>query len=75
MGLSDSVGGAGLAWYPQVALVLFVVTFALVVLRLLASMRSDECERAGTLPLEDARRVDGAEAKETVTVGGEHVER
>ena len=73
MGLSDSVGGAGLAWYPQVALVLFVATFALVLFRLLASMRGDECERARSMPLDEARRVDGGEVDGTV--GGEHVER
>ena len=73
MGLSESVGGAGLAWYPQVALVLFLVSFALVLLRLLTSWGSEECERAGSMPLDEARRVDGGEVDGTV--GGEHVER
>jgi len=68
MGLSDSVSASGLAFYPEVALLIFAATFALVALRVAMHMRSEDCERAGSLPLEDDAAPKGA-------LGGEHVGR
>lgn len=52
--LSDLVGGLELSAYPQVALVIFLGVFVLVLLRVFARSRKAEYERAATIPLEDA---------------------
>ena len=53
MKLSDIMGHAGLSVYTQVALVLFLFAFLLVVFRLLAPGEQATFRSAGTLPLDD----------------------
>lgn len=55
MSLTDLMSGAGLAGYAEVALVLFVLAFALIVLLVFAPGRRREMDRAAQLPLEDAQ--------------------
>ena len=62
MKLSDIVGHAGLELYPQIALVLFLFAFALVVVRLLLPSQQALYERAGRMALDDG---DGAAAPTT----------
>lgn len=51
--LSDLVSHAGLALYAEVALVLFLVAFLVIVWRVIAARRS-EMEELARKPLEDA---------------------
>jgi cbb3-type cytochrome oxidase subunit 3 len=51
MRLSDVMSHAGLARYAEVALILFLIAFAAIVIRLFRSPRR-EIERASRLPLE-----------------------
>ena len=53
MRMSDIVSNAGLAFYPQVALVLFLVAFAIVLVRTFLPAAQPLWERAGRLPLDD----------------------
>jgi cbb3-type cytochrome oxidase subunit 3 len=53
--LSDIVGAAGLSWYAQVALVLFVLAFLLVVWRTFRPGSRKRYERAAHMPLDDER--------------------
>jgi cbb3-type cytochrome oxidase subunit 3 len=53
MSLTDLMGGAGLSGYAEVALVLFIVAFAVIVLRVFAPGRCREMDRAAQLPLDD----------------------
>ena len=53
MSLSDLMGHAGLAWYAEVALVIFLVVFAAVVARTFAPGRRADHDRAAQLPLHD----------------------
>jgi hypothetical protein len=53
VGLSDVLRDAGLAGYAEVALVLFVLAFALIAWRVLRRRRTRDWERARHLPLED----------------------
>ena len=52
MKLSDVVGHAGLELYPQIALVLFLLAFAIVVVRLLLPSQQALYERAGRMALD-----------------------
>jgi hypothetical protein len=57
MKLSDIVSAAqGLAVYAEVALVLFLVAFAAVLVQITSSKRAPEWERARHLPLADLDR-------------------
>ena len=53
MRLSDVVGHSGLAGYAEVALILFLVAFALIGVRLLLRRDRSELERMRRLPLDD----------------------
>jgi cbb3-type cytochrome oxidase subunit 3 len=53
MRLSDIMSGLDLSIYPQVALVIFLVVFAAVMLRLFSRTRAREFAHAAALPLED----------------------
>jgi cbb3-type cytochrome oxidase subunit 3 len=53
MKLSDIMGNAGLSGFAEVALVIFVVVFAAVVVRTFLPSRHREMERARHLPLDD----------------------
>ena len=68
MKLSDVVGHAGLAFYTEVALVLFFLVFVAVVWRTWRPSRRAELEAQGRMPLErdtatpEATPREGAEA-------------
>ncbi|MBK8479615.1 MAG: cbb3-type cytochrome c oxidase subunit 3 [Proteobacteria bacterium] len=53
MSLSESVARAGLAFYAEVALVIFFAVFAGILLYTLARRHSGRYERMRRLPLED----------------------
>ncbi len=53
MRLSDIMGRLDLSFYPQVALVIFLVVFAAVMLRVFSRSRSHEFNHAASLPLEE----------------------
>jgi cbb3-type cytochrome oxidase subunit 3 len=53
MKLSDVVSHAGLAFYAEVALIVFFAVFVAIVVRLFASRRSRDMERMARLPLDD----------------------
>ena len=53
MKLSDIVSAAGLSWYAEVALVLFMAAFVLVVWRVFAPSLKAKYDRAARLPLDD----------------------
>ena len=53
MKLSDVVGHSGLELYPQIALVLFLLAFAVVVVRLFLPSLRAEHERAARMALDD----------------------
>lgn len=52
MKLSDVVSGAGLAFYAEVALLLFFIVFVIVGVRVMLT-RGSSLERAARLPLDD----------------------
>lgn len=52
MHLSDIMAHAGLALYAEIALVLFLLVFVVVVVRIFRARKSD-VERHARLPLED----------------------
>jgi len=56
MRLSDVVSGAGLAFYAQVALVLFLIAFLVIALRLWLGRDRAEHERMSRMPLADDER-------------------
>jgi cbb3-type cytochrome oxidase subunit 3 len=58
MTLTDLMSGAGLSAYAEVALVLFLLAFAVIVLRLFAPGRRREMDRAARLPLDDGPTLD-----------------
>jgi hypothetical protein len=63
MKLSDVVSAAGLTIYPKIALVLFLLAFAIVVVRILLPGRRAQWARHAALPLEDVNdRFDTARA-------------
>jgi cbb3-type cytochrome oxidase subunit 3 len=51
MKLADAVGAAGLSFYPEVALVLFLVAFLAVVTQVASKRRKTEWQEASLLPL------------------------
>lgn len=53
MKLSDIVGHAGLDLYAQIALVLFLLAFLIVVVRLLLPSEQAELRRGAVMPLDD----------------------
>ncbi|HEY7568109.1 MAG TPA: cbb3-type cytochrome c oxidase subunit 3 [Gemmatimonadaceae bacterium] len=53
MKLSDIVSAAGLSWYAEVALVLFMLAFVLVLWRVFKPSLKAKYERAARLPLDD----------------------
>lgn len=53
MRLSDIMGAAGLSGWAEVALVLFLLAFAAILLGTLAPRRRAEFDRASRLPLDD----------------------
>ncbi len=55
MSLSDVVGGAGVSIWQQIALVLFFVAFAAIVVRVLLARRSD-VDRWSRIPIDDDPR-------------------
>jgi len=55
VGVSDVLRDAGLSGYAQVALLLFLLAFVLVVWRVFRSRRPRDWDRARQLPLEDDR--------------------
>lgn len=55
MKLSDIMGNSGLVLYAEIALVLFLVVFVAIVVRILATRRSD-MDRHARLPLDDGER-------------------
>lgn len=60
MKLSDIVSHANLAFYPEVALVLFLFVFALVCLRVFVFSTKREMDAAARIPLGDDDRADRA---------------
>ena len=54
MKLSDIVGHAGLELYPQIALVLFLLAFLIVVVRLFLPSHQAMYQRASRLPLDES---------------------
>ncbi len=53
MKLSDIMAAAGLSFYAQVALVLFLIVFVAIAIRTFLPSRSRELDEAARLPLED----------------------
>ena len=53
MRLTDIMSNAGLSGYAEIALVLFLVAFSVVVLRIFLPSRRQDLERAGRMPLDD----------------------
>jgi cbb3-type cytochrome oxidase subunit 3 len=53
MSLTDLMSAAGLESYPQVALIAFIIAFAIIVVRLFSPRNRERYERARNLPLED----------------------
>ncbi|MEO7361533.1 MAG: CcoQ/FixQ family Cbb3-type cytochrome c oxidase assembly chaperone [Gemmatimonadaceae bacterium] len=54
MKLSDIMSNAGLSGYAEVALVLFVLAFVVIVIRTFLPSRQRELDAIARLPLEDA---------------------
>ena len=53
MKLSDIMAAAGLSFYAQVALVLFLIVFVAIAIRTFLPSRSRELDEAARLPLDD----------------------
>lgn len=53
MSLGDVMGAAGLHWYAQVGMVLFMLAFGVVVTTTFLRRNQEAFERARRLPLED----------------------
>jgi cbb3-type cytochrome oxidase subunit 3 len=51
--LSDIMGNAGLAFYAEVALVIFMAVFVLITVRLFMPSAQQELQEAARLPLDD----------------------
>ena len=50
---SDSLSAAGLSWYAEVALVLFMLAFLLVLWRVFKPSAKAKYDRAARMPLDD----------------------
>ncbi|CAG0949125.1 cytochrome c oxidase cbb3-type subunit IV [Phycisphaerales bacterium] len=59
MSLSELMSGMKLAAFPTIALVIFLVVFAVVTFRVLFNRDREEYERAARMPLEDSTNIDG----------------
>jgi cbb3-type cytochrome oxidase subunit 3 len=57
MRLTDIMSGSGLAIYAEVALILFIVAFLVIVTWIFLPSRKRELDRASRIPLDDADRV------------------
>jgi cbb3-type cytochrome oxidase subunit 3 len=55
MGLSDVIGHAGLGGFTVVAMILFMIVFASIVVWTFAPRRGRELDEASRLPLDDER--------------------
>jgi cbb3-type cytochrome oxidase subunit 3 len=53
MKLSDVVSAAGLSWYAEVALVLFILAFVLVLWRVFKPSAKAKYDQASRIPLDD----------------------
>lgn len=53
MRLSDIMANAGLAGWAQVALILFLIAFAVILVAIFAPSRRREFDRASRMPLDD----------------------
>jgi cbb3-type cytochrome oxidase subunit 3 len=53
MKLSDIMAAAGLSFYAQVALVLFLIVFIAIAIRTFLPSRRQELDEASRLPLDD----------------------
>lgn len=53
MRLSDIMGNAGLSVYAEIALVIFLIAFLLIVVSVFAPSRQKEFEAASRMPLDD----------------------
>jgi cbb3-type cytochrome oxidase subunit 3 len=53
MKLSDIMAAAGLSFYAQVALVLFLIVFVAIAIRTFLPSRARELDAAARLPLDD----------------------
>ncbi len=51
--LMSNIGSVDLAFYPQVALIIFLVVFVGVVAQVVSRKKSEDYQRAAELPLED----------------------
>jgi cbb3-type cytochrome oxidase subunit 3 len=62
-GLSDIMSHAGLSGYAEVALVLFLLAFLVIVLRVYAPSRRREMDEMARKPLEDGTSPSGPGAR------------
>jgi cbb3-type cytochrome oxidase subunit 3 len=53
MRLSDIMANAGLSGYAEIALIIFLVAFLLIVVSVFAPSRSKEFDEASRMPLDD----------------------
>jgi hypothetical protein len=53
MRLTDIMSGSGLAGFAEIALILFMIAFALIATTLFLPSRKRDLERQGRLPLDD----------------------
>ena len=60
-GLADIMSHAGLSGYAEVALILFLVVFLVIVLRVYAPSRRHEMDEMARKPLEDGTSPSGRE--------------
>jgi cbb3-type cytochrome oxidase subunit 3 len=58
MKLSDIMGHAGLAGYAEIALVIFILAFLVLLIRIFAPSRRQEMDRARQMPLDDEHPVE-----------------
>ena len=65
MRLSDIMGRLDLSFFPQIALVIFLVVFACLMVRAFSRSRIREFDRAASLPLDD-----GATTESTLRLNG-----
>lgn len=57
MKLSDIMSAAGLSWYAEVAMVLFILAFLIIVWRVFAPSRKAHWEQQARMPLDDEHPV------------------
>lgn len=67
MKLSDVMGAAGLSLYAELALVLFISAFAIVVFQIVARGKARDWDAASQLPLSDARTVGESAGRSTTS--------